>query len=258
MPYKVTISTKAYKPMRATKQNWEPGTTNDHVQALDGFQCMEMTLTEVGWRLEMFAGTKPWDVYDTPYYKAWLYQGYNTLTYHDRLCDIDRTTEICPPGFKQGYMNIPALLESLEREGRIVVPFSKAYDIRQYNKHMDGCVLTVEKIDLPKECPNYQVMDESRKNGSGEYIPDFNALRATASCDEERAYIDSVEKRIIDGKFSGFHWNMVYITKMACGHYEIFQAPANERYPLNEILKSAQDHAATSKCTHCICNWQRT
>ena len=62
MPYKVTISTKAYKPMRATKQNWEPGTTNDHVQALDGFQCMEMTLTEVGWRLEMFAGTKPWDV----------------------------------------------------------------------------------------------------------------------------------------------------------------------------------------------------
>ena len=107
MPYKVTISTKAYKPMRATKQNWEPGTTNDHVQALDGFQCMEMTLTEVGWRLEMFAGTKPWDVYDTPYYKAWLYQGYNTLTYHDRLCDIDRTTEICPPGFKQGYMRFP-------------------------------------------------------------------------------------------------------------------------------------------------------
>lgn len=253
MPYRVTIDTKAYKPMRCSAKNWEPGTTNDHIRALDGFQSVEQNLTEVGWRLHMFAGMGPrWDAFSTPAYQAWLGQPINRLTYHDRLCDMDRSTEICPPGFKQGYLNIPAMLEALEKEGRIEVPFSKVYDIRQYKHNMDGCVLTVEKVDAP----NYQVMAESQKTKDGVYIPDFDALRATASCDEERAYIDRVEEKIKAGKlFKGFRWNMVYITKMACGHYEIFQTPANEHYPVAENLKHAQEHAAQSKCSHCFTNW---
>ena len=32
MPYRVTISTAAYKPRRCSVKNWEPGTVNDFIE----------------------------------------------------------------------------------------------------------------------------------------------------------------------------------------------------------------------------------
>lgn len=39
----------------------------------------------------------------------------------------------------QGYFNIGAVMEKLKTEGVARVPFKWLYDIRQYDKAMDGC-----------------------------------------------------------------------------------------------------------------------
>ena len=270
MAYRVTINTAAYRPLSCTEKNWEPGTINDHMLALNGWTSAERNLTEVGWRLHMFAGTSPgWDVYDSPQYQSWLTQPKNEVVYRDTLCGFDRKTEITPPGFKQGYINIPTLLKTLEQDGRIEGAFSKVYDSRQYLKNMDGCVLIVEEIPRePGEIPampvrvsgnfnahgvNYQLMSSAQKNDRGKYIPNWEMLLAAASCQEEVEYIRKVRVNIESGVMDGFTWNLVYLTKQACGHWEIFQSRCNEHYPLAQVLNQAREHADDFRCTRCIC-----
>lgn len=107
---------------------------------------------------------------------------------------------------------------------------------------------------------NYQVMGESQKNKYGKYIPDFEKLIAGATCEEEVAYIQKTQaqfERYLSKtgyeSFAGFAFNMVYITRQKCGHFEIFQTPQNEHYRLEENLKQAEEHANNSKCSRCIC-----
>ena len=99
---------------------------------------------------------------------------------------------------------------------------------------------------------NYQI-------ASGQFLiesnnpefPDYENLIRNASCDEEVDYIRTVQKANIK-----FAFNMVYITRQACGHFEIFQTPQNDYYTLETILKTAEETAKTRKCTRCICNWK--
>ncbi len=76
---------------------------------------------------------------------------------------------------------------------------------------------------------NFQVMTENQKNEYGKYVPDWEALKAGASCEEEKEYIEKIIaqderwKSKGRGEFVGFAFNMVYITKQSCGHFEIFQ-----------------------------------
>ena len=105
---------------------------------------------------------------------------------------------------------------------------------------------------------NFQVMTENQKNEYGRYVPDWEALKAGASCEEEKEYIDRIiaqDERWISkgrGEFVGFAFNMVYITKQSCGHFEIFQSPHNEYHTLEKVLGEAQEHTK-SKCSRCIC-----
>lgn len=106
---------------------------------------------------------------------------------------------------------------------------------------------------------NYQVMSEEQKNEHGKYIPDWETLKAGASCEEEKEYIDSVAdfyEKIGKKKgwedSVGFAFNMVYVTKQSCGHFEIFQSPQNEYYTLERVLEEAEEHTK-SKCSRCIC-----
>ena len=46
----------------------------------------------------------------------------------------------------QGYFNIGEQIQKLKKEGYIKVPFSWLYDIRQYDKNMNGCFVEVKKI----------------------------------------------------------------------------------------------------------------
>ena len=39
---------------------------------------------------------------------------------------------------------------------------------------------------------NFQVMTENQKNKYGKYVPDWEALKAGASCEEEKEYIDRI------------------------------------------------------------------
>lgn len=96
---------------------------------------------------------------------------------------------------------------------------------------------------------NYQVMTDSQQV-DGKYIPVWEALIARAASDEEKAYIQEVQRHGIN-----FAFNMVYVTKQACGHYEIFQTPQNEHYGLEENLREAEETAKDRKCTSCICNF---
>lgn len=109
---------------------------------------------------------------------------------------------------------------------------------------------------------NYQIMDETQKNGEGKYIPDFDKLLEGATCEEEADYIREVRERTERylsspgyESFAGFAFNMVYITRQSCGHFEMFQSPMNSFYTLDSILNEAENHSKM-KCTRCICNWK--
>lgn len=73
MSYKVTFHTEAYKSHRASKKNWELGTQNDHIKALNGLSFVEETKEELSWRLLMAGGNTPYEL--TPEsavrYEAW-------------------------------------------------------------------------------------------------------------------------------------------------------------------------------------------
>lgn len=97
---------------------------------------------------------------------------------------------------------------------------------------------------------NYQVM--AGPAADGKYYPDYETLIAGATCEEEAEYLNEVRKRSF-----GFAYNMVYVTRQACGHFEIFQTPQNEHYPLETVLAVAIAHATERKCTRCTCNWDR-
>lgn len=150
--YKVTINTDSYKKRRCSKKNWEPGTLNDFMAALNGWENTEPNLKSLRWRLETFASNCLTDVWDddkkdyTEEYLAWKNNPKNTIKYFDNLCGFERTSEVQPYGFKQGYFSIDNVLEKVEKEGSAKVPFAWVYDVRQYLKNMDGCYMLIEKI----------------------------------------------------------------------------------------------------------------
>lgn len=70
----------------------------------------------------------------------------NTIKYYDRLCGFERQQYLSGYGFMQGYFDIDKVLDLLKKEGSVKVPFSWLYDIRQYDKCMDGCYMEITKI----------------------------------------------------------------------------------------------------------------
>ena len=81
------------------------------------------------------------------HWEKWFAQRKNKIKYHDRLCELDRLDDISVPGFAQGYVDIGALLEKLKAEGKIPIPFSMGYDIRQSGgKRYKGCYMEICRV----------------------------------------------------------------------------------------------------------------
>ena len=101
---------------------------------------------------------------------------------------------------------------------------------------------------------NYQIIPATRVDKVGQHIPDWDALIANATCEEEAEYLKEAQKTM-HGR--GFAYNMIYVTRQKCGHFEIFQTSCNVYYPLDENLKQAREHAEKHSCTACTCGWPK-
>lgn len=112
-------------------------------------------MREVMWQLKLFQGcsflSSEWSE-DNPKENFSLSDRYikflkkNTIKYHDRLCNLDRQHYLSGYGFMQGYFDIDEIMGKLKDERTVKVPFKWLYDIRQYDKCMDGCYMEITKI----------------------------------------------------------------------------------------------------------------
>ena len=152
--YKVIINTDSYKCGKCSKKNWEPGTRNDYMIAINGITRTLYNIREVIWQLELFRGnsflSSEYSL-DNPEKNYGLSDRYikflkkNTIKYHDRLCELDRQQYLSGYGFMQGYFDIEEVIKKLKAEGTVKIPFKWLYDIRQYNKAMYGCYMVITK-----------------------------------------------------------------------------------------------------------------
>lgn len=153
--YKMIINTDTYKCGRCSKKNWEAGTRNDYMIAINGITRTLYSMKEVMWQLELFCGNsflssewgennKEENLHLSDRYVKFLQK--NTIKYHDRLCDVERTQYLSGYGWMQGYFDIDKVLDKLKTERTIKVPFKWLYDIRQYDKAMDGCYMEITKV----------------------------------------------------------------------------------------------------------------
>ncbi len=153
--YKMIINTDTYKCKRCSKKNWEPGTLNDYMIAINGITKTLYNMREVMWQLKLFQGcsflSSEWSE-DNPKENFGLSDRYikflkkNTIKYHDRLCNLDRQHYLSGYGFMQDYFDIDEIMGKLKDERTVKIPFKWLYDIRQYDKCMDGCYMEITKI----------------------------------------------------------------------------------------------------------------
>ena len=152
--YKMIINTDTYKCGRCSKKNWELGTRNDYMIAINGVTRMLHNMQEVMWQLELFRGnsflsSKYSD--ENPKENNGLSDRYvkfmkkNTITYYDRLCELYRRQYLSGYGWMQGYFSVDDVIGKLKQEGTVIVPFKALYDSRQYDNAMNGCYMEIIK-----------------------------------------------------------------------------------------------------------------
>lgn len=157
MAYIMRIDTMKYKDHKnISRKNWEPGTMDDYMHAINGISRRLRSEREVLWQLKLFQGesflSSEWSE-NNPKENHGLSNRYvkflkkNQITYHDRLCDCERTRPLSGYGFMQGYFDIDKYLNILKETGVIQIPFSALYDIRQYDKCMNGCYMEIKKYN---------------------------------------------------------------------------------------------------------------
>lgn len=95
----------------------------------------------------------------------------------------------------------------------------------------------------------YEIMDVKTENG---FIPNFDDLIAESPNDEMKS--KWMEAKAITEKHGGFTFNGVYMLKMECGHYEVFQHSAKDESDLIDWIKLMQVEEKNRKCTMCICD----
>lgn len=142
--YRVIIDTSNYRNRRCSKKNWEPGTMNNFMAALNGWKITEPNLKKLKWRIELFAGNG--GCWDDSEWVEWLNQPKNSFNYFDELCGFERVGKPEAYGFKQGYFNIDSVIKTIREDGYAKIPFKWCYDLRQYDNHMDGCYMEIIKV----------------------------------------------------------------------------------------------------------------
>lgn len=143
--YKVSINTDKFKLFPCSKENWEPGTINDFMLAINGWHSTERSLQEVRWRIELLFHQAHYH-FGNVQWERWFARKKNKITYRDRLCELDRTDDVSVPGFAQGYVDIDELLDTMKVNGRVRIPFSTGYDLRQRGyQFCRGCYMEIER-----------------------------------------------------------------------------------------------------------------
>lgn len=149
MSYRVSIDTSSYKDRKCSEKNWEPGTMNDFMHAINGWVVRENNLKELKWRLMFIGhiGGHPSNAEEYEKYKLWLerHKSKNYIKFKDVLCDFARTEPVRMYGFAQGYVNIDKIIDKLRTNGSVKIPFCSFYDKRQYIRNLDGCYVLIEK-----------------------------------------------------------------------------------------------------------------
>lgn len=148
MAYRVTINTNKYKDRRCSKENWEPGTMNDFIHAINGWSTREKSIKELRWRIYFLSGKIYSGVNEIDYdrYKEWENKRKNYITFYDNLCEFERTEPVVAYGFAQGYFDVEKVIAELKKNNSVEIPFKWFYDARQYCKNMDGCFVLIEKV----------------------------------------------------------------------------------------------------------------
>ncbi|HBG2116822.1 TPA: hypothetical protein KPJ80_002918 [Clostridioides difficile] len=143
--YKVNINTNNYDSYKKiSKKNWEHGTINDFMSAINGWNTVEEDLKSLKWRIQLFCGIHS---FGEKGWKEWYERDINKVTYLDNYCKCERVEEMSPYGFKQGYFNINKVIKEIEIDGSAKIPFEYVYDLRQYNKHFDGCYMEIIRFN---------------------------------------------------------------------------------------------------------------
>lgn len=144
--YKVNINTNEYRPYKKiSEKNWECGTINAFMSAINGWNTIEKDLESLKWRIELFCGRHN---FEKESWMTWYERDVNTITYLDNYCGFERNSEVSPYGFKQGYFDIDKVIEDIEIYGSVKIPFKYVYDLRQYNKRFDGCYIEINKLKI--------------------------------------------------------------------------------------------------------------
>lgn len=106
----------------------------------------------------------------------------------------------------------------------------------------------------------YVIMTEENKNEFG-YIPEYDELIAEAPNTEMAAKWEQcreLHQKIgkENPKYETFAFNSVYMMKMKCGHYEIFQHAVRSEGELVEWIELMLSDKYYKKCTTCICDFK--
>ena len=96
MAYKFVVNTNSYKDMACSKKNWEKGTVNDFMHAINGWSIRENNLKHVEWRIGYFggwaaSGVDGMDAWNE--YKAWE-DGHQRKNYIKLLNYISRLARL--------------------------------------------------------------------------------------------------------------------------------------------------------------------
>ena len=128
----------------------------------------------------------------------------------------------------------------------------------------------VSKVELT-EWPNmilntndmeiqYVIMAEENKNEFG-YVPNYDELIAeapntemVAKWEQCRELHEKIGKE--DPKYATFAFNSIYMMKMKCGHYEIFQHATGSEEDLIGWIELMLSDKYYKKCTSCICDFK--
>lgn len=96
----------------------------------------------------------------------------------------------------------------------------------------------------------YEIM--TNKEDDGRYYPNYENLIAEAPNEDIKNVLKESQK--ITEKFEGFAYNAIYVMKMKCGHYELFQHQVVDEDDLINWIHLMHEERNYNKCTMCICD----
>ena len=100
----------------------------------------------------------------------------------------------------------------------------------------------------------YCILNDQDKTPDGKYTLSneaFDILIKKADTQEAKDYLYLNRERLLK---RGWAFNMIYLMRQACGHYEIFQSFVRSEHEALKWLERMSLEAQTRKCTFCICS----